>query len=171
MALARVLVQESENDSPGGSPAPLRKTLVSQLQRKTQGFRWVLICFLSFFISFYLSLFVFLSLSFLLILSYLTIQILIEAPRESTDSDPTNCWMIVQSSLMRVIGGAQMRRSLKPSNWTFIYLPSNRACLYAINLMNLWTRSKSRRFQLGHKKKNKSIEINWIGRSGRCACT
>lgn len=28
LAMARILVQESENESPGGSPSPLRKTPV-----------------------------------------------------------------------------------------------------------------------------------------------
>lgn len=45
LALARVLVSESE--SPGGSPAPLRKTPITQMKDRSQAFRYVFIkiCF------------------------------------------------------------------------------------------------------------------------------
>lgn len=39
LALARVLVLESETESPGGSPAPLRKTPITQMKDRTQAFR------------------------------------------------------------------------------------------------------------------------------------
>lgn len=42
LALARVLVLESENDSPYGSPSPLRKTPITEMKNRTQTFRWVL---------------------------------------------------------------------------------------------------------------------------------
>lgn len=39
LAMARVLVLESEAESPGGSPAPLRKTPITQMHNRTQAFR------------------------------------------------------------------------------------------------------------------------------------
>lgn len=39
IALAKLIVAESEEASPGCSPAPLRKTLLTKLKDKTNTFR------------------------------------------------------------------------------------------------------------------------------------
>lgn len=41
LAVARALAAESRESSPGGSPAPLRKTIITNLADKLNTFRWV----------------------------------------------------------------------------------------------------------------------------------